>query len=563
MANKFVWSGATRTTNGGFAADTDWTKGTGWAISGGLATKTAGSASDLEQNQTVTNTVTYQTTFTVSGRTAGTVFIRLAGTAGTSRSTNATFTENIVAGAGADPKLEIVADSTFDGSVDNVGVFANTGASWEDAYTSLMLDWGAEGTFTPATDFVYVRSVHSETSGTALTITGSTAEGTIAACRVICVVGDTTGTTPGNLATGASVTTTSTAEVRVIESLYIYGCSFLSAASASAIAIGYFGADSSITLDNCRLEMTGAGLIALGTSGSSVGSHVVLKDCVLDFADASSGILSGSDTVIWTGGSVEFDVTSLIVEPAANARGTLKVSGVDFSILSSSSLVNGGTPVYNGKIIIFSRCILATGATIVSGTIDVPGFRVESYLCQIGTDADPSYQMEIQDSRGKVSADTSRYRTGGASDGVRSTPICWDFNTSVGSVRGYPGHALEGPPISAWTAGNGSTAHVYRVAFASDATINDDEIWIELEGPNDAATNSLAALKTTRVAPRTTAAAYTTDTGATWTGSGVTTKQYMQITYTPDKPGPVTVRVMMAKASDNIYIDPKIQIDPA
>jgi len=86
---------------------------------------------------------------------------------------------------------------------------------------------------------------------------------------------------------------------------------------------------------------------------------------------------------------------------------------------------------------------------------------------------------------------------------------------------------------------------------------------MELEGPNDAATNSLAALKTTRVAPRTTAAAYTTDSGSTWTGTGVGTKQYMQITYTPDKPGPVSVRVMMAKASDNIYIDPKIQIDPA
>jgi hypothetical protein len=192
----------------------------------------------------------------------------------------------------------------------------------------------------------------------------------------------------------------------------------------------------------------------------------------------------------------------------------------------------------------------------------VPGFRVESYHCQIGTDADPSYQMEIQDSRGKIVTDTSRYRTGGASDGVRATPISWDFDTTAGSVRGYPGHALEGPPISAWTPGNGSTAHVYRVAFASDATINDDELWIELEGPNDAATNSLAALKTTRVAPRTTAAAYTTDSGATWTGSGVGTKQYMQITYTPDKPGPVTVRVRMAKASDNIYIDPKIQIDP-
>jgi hypothetical protein len=171
--------------------------------------------------------------------------------------------------------------------------------------------------------------------------------------------------------------------------------------------------------------------------------------------------------------------------------------------------------------------------------------------------------MEIQDSRGKISANTAKYRTGGASDGVRATPISWDVDTTAGSVRGYPGHAFECPPITAWTTGDGSTAHVYRIAFASDATINDDELWIELEGPNDAATNSLAALKTTRVAPRTTAAACTTDSGSTWTGTGVTTKQYMQIQYTPDKPGPVTVRVMMAKASDNIYVDPQIQIDPA
>jgi hypothetical protein len=170
--------------------------------------------------------------------------------------------------------------------------------------------------------------------------------------------------------------------------------------------------------------------------------------------------------------------------------------------------------------------------------------------------------MEVQDSRGKVSADTSRYRTGGAKDSERTNPISWDFDTTVGSVRGWPGHAFVGPPITAWTDGDASTSHTYRVAFASDATIQDDELWMELEGPNDAATNSLGVIKTTRLAPRGTAANYTTDASSSWTGSGVGTKQYMEVSYTPDKPGPVTVRVYMAKASDNIYVDPLIQIDP-
>ena len=435
---------------------------------------------------------------------------------------------------------------------------SNDGSSWDNAYTSLMRDWGAEAGFTPATDYIYVRSVHSESSGAALTISGSTT-GTVSPCRIVCVVGDTTGTTPGNLATGASVTTTAVFDIRIKKGLYIYGLAFYSSDNISF----EYDTRQDVTLEQCTLKLTGSSAtdnIQLGGSGD--GSLVRWLSVTLDFNNAGHGIALAADSSVlrWTGGAVVYDVNYLFSSSYGTARNIL--SGVDLSVLTSSSIVSGNS-VGSPTTLIFARCLLASGMTIVSSTISVAGFRVESYHCQIGTDADPSYQMEIQDSRGKVSANTAKYRTGGASDGVRSTPICWDVDTTVGSVRGYPGHAFECPPITAWTTGDGSTAHTYRIAFASDATINDDEIWMELEGPNDAATNSLAALKTTRVAPQTSAAAYTTDGTSTWTGTGVGTKQYMQVTYTPDKPGPVTVRVMMAKASDNIYVDPKIQIDPA
>ena len=437
---------------------------------------------------------------------------------------------------------------------------ANDGSKWEDAYTSLMRDWGAEGTFTPATDFIYVRSVHDETSSSTLTITGSTAEGTTAPCRVICVVGDTTGTTPGNLATGAAVNTDNTAaDISIDESLYVYGVEFF---SNDDLSIASSTADANITLEQCRLELIGtsvADILRFGGTTTGFGRLVVLKDTVLDFGAAGQGMDMRFCSFVWSGGSVGFDVTVLI-EVTSVATGTIRIDGVDLSTLTSSPLVNGSTNANMDRSIIFSRCLLASGATIVNGTIDVPGLRVESYHCQIGTDAD--FQMEIQDSQGKIVTDVARFRTGGASDGVRTNPISWDFDTSAGSVRGYPGHALAGPPITAWTDGDGSTAHTYRIAIASDATINDDELWIEVEGPNDAATNSLAVVNTTRVAPETAAAALTTDGGSTWTGSGVGTKQYMEVTYTPDKPGPLTVRVFMAKASDNVYVDPKIQVDP-
>ena len=440
---------------------------------------------------------------------------------------------------------------------------SNDGSSWDNAYTSLMRDWGAEAGFTPATDYVYVRSVHSETSATTVTVTGADANGASSMVRVICVVGDTTGTTPGNLASGASVNTNNTsADIDLNEAIYIYGVSFL---SNDDIHLGISGSNHNLIFESCRLELIGtqtSDFIWVGPS-SDVACEIHFSDVILDFNNASQGLRVQRTSLTWAGGSVAYDVNRLIPILLNPYPCDGVIVGVDFTALSSSQLIDGATyPTTDGDIV-FERCLLATGMTLVSGTISATGFRVSSYHCQIGTDADPSYQMEIQDSRGKVSANTAKYRTGGASDGVRSTPVCWDVDTTVGSARGYPGHAFECPPITAWTAGDGATAHTYRVAFASDATINDDELWMELEGPNDAATNSLAALKTTRVAPMTTAAACTTDGTSSWTGTGVGTKQYMQVTYTPDKPGPVTVRVMMAKASDNIYVDPKIQIDPA
>ena len=93
-ASKPLWSGAPRTlgselvTNGGFATDTDWTKGTGWTIGSGVATKTAGTASVLSQAISLTAGKTYFVTYQIT-RTAGSVTARFTGgttVSGTARS---------------------------------------------------------------------------------------------------------------------------------------------------------------------------------------------------------------------------------------------------------------------------------------------------------------------------------------------------------------------------------------------------------------------------------------------------------------------------------------------
>ncbi len=108
-------------TNGTFDTDTAWTKGTGWTISGGTANKAPGVASDLVQDITSVTGENYVVEYDILNRTAGTLTPDVGGTDGVSRTSNGTFKELIIGGSG-DTNFRFEADSTFDGSIDNVTV---------------------------------------------------------------------------------------------------------------------------------------------------------------------------------------------------------------------------------------------------------------------------------------------------------------------------------------------------------------------------------------------------------------------------------------------------------
>lgn len=121
----FTTSGIELVTNGTFDTDTDWTKGTGWTIASNIASSNASQSedSDLEQTLAATTLVegeSYETSFTVSGRTVGNVTMVVGGTEGTDRSTNATHTQTIV--AGSTQIIAIRADLNFDGNIDDVSI---------------------------------------------------------------------------------------------------------------------------------------------------------------------------------------------------------------------------------------------------------------------------------------------------------------------------------------------------------------------------------------------------------------------------------------------------------
>ena len=108
-------------TNGTFDADSDWTLGAGWTIAAGKATYAGAGAAITQTLGTTTSASTlYDLTYTVSGRTAGTITPTFDGVAGTARSTNDTFTETVT-GNGA-MILLFTPTAAFDGSIDDVMV---------------------------------------------------------------------------------------------------------------------------------------------------------------------------------------------------------------------------------------------------------------------------------------------------------------------------------------------------------------------------------------------------------------------------------------------------------
>jgi hypothetical protein len=106
-------------TNGTFTTDSDWEKGTGWTIGSGVASHAAGTASFLSQDLPITEGNTYQITFDVANRTAGSVTPGIGLIEGTAVSANSTgIKQTIVTTLGSG--LYFSATSDFDGDIDNV-----------------------------------------------------------------------------------------------------------------------------------------------------------------------------------------------------------------------------------------------------------------------------------------------------------------------------------------------------------------------------------------------------------------------------------------------------------
>lgn len=108
--------------NGDFTGNADgWTLGAGWAYGSSNVVHTSGTATLAPTPAlTIVASTQYEVTFTVSGRSAGSVTAQIGGVNGTARSTNDTFVQVITtSGTG---NLTFTPTTDFDGTIDDIKV---------------------------------------------------------------------------------------------------------------------------------------------------------------------------------------------------------------------------------------------------------------------------------------------------------------------------------------------------------------------------------------------------------------------------------------------------------
>lgn len=118
-------AGAEQVTNGDFATDSDWNKGTGWTISGGTAScnGTQSGTTEIYQSVSYPQNSTFKVQYTISNFTAGLIKTSFfADSSGTFQGANGLVVEYITVSNTGNGNFGFSASSNFNGSIDNVSV---------------------------------------------------------------------------------------------------------------------------------------------------------------------------------------------------------------------------------------------------------------------------------------------------------------------------------------------------------------------------------------------------------------------------------------------------------
>lgn len=423
---------------------------------------------------------------------------------------------------------------------------ANNGTSWTDAWVS-----AASSSGVAAGDIVKIHLGHNET---ALTAAINWANGTLSnPVRIICVDKDNSDA----LAAGAVVGFTTTSSIGPQGNIYSYGITWRSNISnmiflppSNGMQVHEAGVLTSVD--------TSQAIITFGNN--IIGrNRIRLINETVDFsvANASTARITFAlprGIVEWYGGSYTLRSFQLWCTSFSEGAPDVFIRGVAFSGTASNAFILGNGSNNQGRITI-EDCVTPSYSTLVSVTFDSYAPQVKLHRCVSGTITVPAIGPTSDVSvTGTVSTTLTRYRTGGADDGEQANAHSWEMAANANAADFTTD--LVSPPLTRWVEPGAQTLTVY---VASGVTLQDDECWVEVFSPSEAGSATAQThFRSSRAAPLATPVDLTTDGSSTWNGSGVGTKQKIDVAINPTIPGWTEVRVHLAKPSTTIYVDPAI-----
>lgn len=446
------------------------------------------------------------------------------------------------------------------------GLDADNGTTWALAKATI------QGALLVASagDIVWVSQVHAESSASSISMQGV---GTIPdPVKIICA--NDGAAPPTALATTATVTCTASGGFIKINTTvggqYWYGINFIAGsgtANLTDIRGGTPTGSMMLVMESCTFNLNNSNAGSYfympdnGTGGFGVYNRYI--NCGFKFGSTSSTLLmygSGVFDGCYFISGTQTPSTCVFTRTGSGnlgIGGPLLIQNCDFSNLGSAvNLLRTNNEMARDRTILRNCKLPASWSGSLVGVVSiVPGFRAEMYNCDNGA---TNYKISIKDYVADLVQEATIVRTGGASDGV--TPLSWKIITTANC--GFLAGQFSTPEIMVYNATTGS-AKTLTVEIVRDSLTNlkDNEIWLEVEYLGSSAT-PVGTVASDRAATAITTAADQTASAATWTTTGLTNpnKQKLAVTFTPQMAGFFQCKVVVAKLSTTVYVDPVVTV---
>lgn len=440
--------------------------------------------------------------------------------------------------------------TTTTGGATFTNVAGNPTYNWSAPIGNLYsLSTGSAGSFgTSAGDRVFVSSDHSEVAGN-LTFSSSNSSGAVKFISV-----NKAGSVPpvsGDITSGATITCSSS-NIIIDMPGYMYWQGFIFVQSAASHILFANSGGKAHYYKNCAFSFTTTNASSRLSNNNPV--KVTLDNTTVQFGATGQAIASNYALEInWINtpsaipGSI-FPTT--LFSYGGNGPSLFTCRGLDLSAITGTLVVTGVAA--GGIKMLIEGCKIASGVTrVATPTSNTLGIEeTELVNCFDGT----KILSERYNASGAVITDRTTYMTGGAADDTGGFALKMVSNTNPD---------LYAQPLESFWFDVENTltgaAHTATIQIVGSASLNNTDIHMVLEYCG-AVGSSVVSFIDSLPTPLTASAALSASS-STWNSPpGTPVYQYLQVTFTPQTAGRVRAKVMLAKASMTIWVNPQILI---